>query len=187
MRRAMMILAGPGLAAAGGLSGCMMTGDADMPGAAAAGRAEASATLVDPTGAARGTARLRQTAAGVEVRVAASGLAPGAKGLHLHMMGRCDAPDFTTAGAHWNPMAKKHGTEAPMGPHLGDMPNLIVGADGSGTITAVMAGARLTDGTTPLLDADGATLMIHAAADDYRTDPSGNSGARVACGVVTAG
>jgi Cu-Zn family superoxide dismutase len=174
------------LAAAGGLTlaGCTMAGGAGA--STAANAPEARAALVDAAGAPKGSASFRQTAGGIEVSVTANGLAPGPKGLHLHMTGRCDAPDFTTAGGHWNPTARKHGTQAPMGPHLGDIPNLMVAADGNATMTAVIAGARLRDGATPLLDADGATLMIHAAADDYRTDPSGNSGARIVCGVVTA-
>jgi Cu-Zn family superoxide dismutase len=98
------------------------------------------------------------------------------------MVGRCDAPDFTSAGGHWNPTQKKHGTMNPQGPHQGDLPNLVIGSDGRGTIGAVIPGATLAG----LLDADGAAMVIHAGPDDLMTDPSGNSGGRIACGVFQA-
>ena len=118
-----------------------------------------------------------QTPAGVEVRVQAAGLAPGHYGVHLHAVGRCEAPAFASAGPHWNPTARQHGTLNPAGHHLGDLPNLDVDAQGAGRLEFAIAGASLSG-------ADGTALVIHAAADDYRTDPSGNSGARIACGVL---
>ncbi len=111
------------------------------------------------------------------------GLAPGSHGIHLHMVGRCDAPTFDTAGEHWNPTSKQHGTDNKQGPHLGDLNNITVGADSSASILVVTRGGSLR-GTNMVIDSDGATLVIHTAADDQRTDPSGNSGARIACGVV---
>ena len=95
-------------------------------------------------------------------------------------MGRCDPPDFASAGAHWNPAGKKHGMNNPAGPHAGDMPNVEVAANGVLSATLTLAGASMAS----LLDADGAALVIHAVADDYVTDPSGNSGARIACAVI---
>lgn len=121
---------------------------------------------------------------GVRFRVEVAGLKPGTYGMHVHEIGRCDEPDFTSAGAHWNPASKRHGRENLNGPHMGDLPNLVIGADARGTANGFIAGAKLSDGPNPMLDADGAALLIHAKADDYRTDPSGNSGARIACGVV---
>jgi Cu-Zn family superoxide dismutase len=144
---------------------------------------QASATLSDAGGASKGSATVSDTAQGVRLVVQASGLTPGAHGLHLHTVGRCDAPAFASAGPHWNPTAKMHGRDNPAGLHMGDLPNLIVGTDGTGRLEATVTGAKLTGGAMPLLDSDGAAIVVHAAADDYKTDPSGNSGARVACGV----
>jgi Cu-Zn family superoxide dismutase len=107
---------------------------------------------------------------------------PGTHGIHLHMTGTCDAP-FTTAGAHWNPTARQHGLQNAAGPHLGDLPNIEVGADSSANVQVSATGGTLR-GADGLLDADGAAIIVHATADDNKTDPSGNSGARIACGVV---
>jgi Cu-Zn family superoxide dismutase len=101
----------------------------------------------------------------------------------VHTTGLCDAPDFTTAGPHWNPTAMKHGTMNPQGPHEGDLPNLIVGTDGRGTLGITIPGATMAG----LFDTDGSALVVHAGADDLMTDPSGNSGGRIACGVLVAG
>ncbi|MFD1610981.1 superoxide dismutase family protein [Sphingomonas tabacisoli] len=117
----------------------------------------------------------------VAVLVQAEGLPAGTHGIHIHTVGRCDAPDFQTAGGHWNPTGKQHGRDNPMGAHEGDLPNIEIGADGRGNADFTVAGATLA----ALLDADGAAIVIHASADDYRTDPSGNSGARIACGVIS--
>lgn len=121
----------------------------------------------------------------VRLVVESTGLPAGTHGTHLHAVGKCDAPQFTTAGAHLNPASRQHGTMNPAGPHLGDLPNLTVGADGRGRMEARVAGT-LTAGAAPLFDADGTALVVHASADDMRTDPSGNSGARIACGVLAA-
>jgi Cu-Zn family superoxide dismutase len=142
--------------------------------------------LVDPAGETIGSVRAWQTAGGVSFHVEASGLPHGIHGIHVHSVGRCDPPDFTSAGPHWNPANRKHGLNNPAGPHAGDLPNVEVAANGVLSATVTLAGASLT-GTGPagaLLDADGAALVIHAAADDYVTDPSGNSGARIACAVI---
>jgi superoxide dismutase, Cu-Zn family len=163
------------------LAGCTSLGARRT---AAMGAETATATLTDAAGATRATARLVALPQGVQLTVEARGMAPGSYGIHVHQVGRCDAPGFTTAGAHWNPAMKQHGSENPAGPHLGDLPNLRIEATGTGTLVAAIDGATLTGGANPILDADGAALMIHAAADDYRTDPSGNSGARIACGVI---
>lgn len=141
----------------------------------------AVATLAAADGAARGKAMLSDTAKGLMVHVMAEGLPAGVHGLHLHMVGKCDGPDFASAGAHWNPAGKKHGHDNPEGAHSGDLPNITIGANGKGMAHAIVAGATLAD----LMDADGAALVIHAGPDDYKTDPSGNSGGRIACGVVT--
>ena len=137
--------------------------------------------LINSAGQTIGSVRAWQTAGGVSFRVDATGLPHGIHGIHVHAVGRCDPPDFTTAGAHWNPAGRKHGMNNPAGPHAGDLPNVEVAANGVLGATVVLPGASMAS----LLDADGAALVIHAAPDDYVTDPSGNSGARIACAVIT--
>jgi Cu-Zn family superoxide dismutase len=161
------------------LAGCMTTGAESDDAATAA--PSARAVLSAPDGTPRGSATIAEAGGGLRVHVEATGLSPGVHGLHLHTTGRCDAPDFQTAGGHWNPTARQHGRDNPEGAHSGDMPNIEIGADGRGVLDFTTPGATLSG----LLDADGAALVIHASADDYRTDPSGNSGGRIACGVVT--
>ena len=142
----------------------------------------ANASLMLASGASAGTAELLQGPDGFRVHVDAKGLPAGVHGIHLHTVGKCDAPAFTTAGGHLNPDGHQHGAENPAGSHLGDLTNLTVGADGSGALDFALRGGA--DMTGPaLFDADGTALVIHAAPDDYKTDPSGNSGARLACGV----
>ena len=127
-----------------------------------------------------------QTAAGLEVRVQAAGLPAGHYGVHFHAVGRCEGPAFASAGPHWNPTGRQHGSLNPQGHHLGDLPNLDVDEQGAGRLEYLVAGAAMS-GPQGLFDADGTALVIHAGPDDYRTDPSGNSGARLACGVLRAG
>ena len=143
----------------------------------------ALAVVRDAGGHELGTLTIRETSAGLSTAGTLRGLTPGAHGIHLHTVGRCEAP-FTTAGGHWNPSARQHGFDNPQGPHMGDMRNLMVGNDGVATVSTTSAGGTLR-GAGGLLDADGAAVVVHAAADDYHTDPAGNSGARVGCGVVT--
>ena len=156
--------------------------------AGAASAQNAGPTVADlrtPAGQLVARAMVYQTPAGLAVRVQAQGLAPGHYGAHLHAVGRCEGPDFASAGPHWNPTDRHHGTLNPDGHHLGDLPNLDVAADGGGRVEFTITGAEMT-GAMGLFDADGAAIVIHAAPDDYRTDPSGNSGARIACAVLTA-
>jgi len=135
--------------------------------------------IVGPNGEPRGIATFISDDQQTKIGVQAKGLPPGVHGIHLHSVGRCDGPDFKSAGTHWNPKDKQHGHENPMGAHLGDLANLNVGEDGTGN-------ASFTIGPQPLDDADGTSLVIHAKPDDYKTDPSGNSGDRIACAVLTA-
>jgi Cu-Zn family superoxide dismutase len=144
----------------------------------------ASVEIHDAGGSLRATGTLRQGADGIAVHIEAHGMAPGSYGIHVHAIGQCGGGGFSSAGPHWNPTGKQHGRDNPMGMHEGDLPNLVIAAGGSGVLDAVIAGGSLDNGPAALLDADGAAIVIHAAADDYKTDPSGNSGARVACGVV---
>ena len=136
--------------------------------------------LVNSAGQVIGSVRAWQTAGGVSFRIAASGLPHGLHGVHVHSVGRCDPPDFASAGPHWNPLDKKHGLSNPAGPHAGDLPNVEVAANGVLTATVTVPGASIPN----LVDADGASLVLHAQADDNMTDPSGNSGPRIACAVI---
>ena len=138
--------------------------------------------LVNAQGQSIGTVRAWQTPGGVSFRVSGSALPHGIHGIHVHAVGRCDPPGFESAGPHWNPASRKHGLNNPAGPHAGDLPNVEVAANGVLGSTVVLSGASMAS----LLDADGAALVLHAAADDNLTDPSGNSGARIACAVITA-
>jgi Cu-Zn family superoxide dismutase len=119
----------------------------------------------------------------IRVRIDAMGMPRGTYAAHVHTTGACNPPDFTSAGPHWNPTGAQHGKNNPAGMHKGDLPNLSVGTDGRGTLEYAIPAAALTGGQSPLLDSDGAALVIHAQADDYRTDPTGNAGGRMACGV----
>lgn len=129
--------------------------------------------------------RLAAGARGLTVRVRAQNMEPGRYAIHLHAVGRCAAPGFESAGTHWNPAGRTHGFANGGGPHLGDLPNLDIAASGRGRIDHYVEGGFL-GGADGLLDADGAALVIHAMPDDNRTDPTGNSGARIACGIVRA-
>lgn len=148
----------------------------------AAPAAAATATLTAADGAARGSATLAEAGGGLTIQVSAEGLPAGEHGWHIHTVGRCDPPKFESAGAHWNPGGKQHGRDNPQGAHSGDMPNLTAGADGRATANFTVPNETLA----ALLDTDGAALLIHAKPDDYKTDPSGNSGDRIACGVINA-
>lgn len=150
-------------------------------GRAPAPPATASAELYNAGGRAIGRASAEAAGDSVRVRVEADGLAPGAYGVHIHAVGRCEPPAFASAGPHWNPAGRQHGKDNPKGMHMGDLTNLVVGSDGRGRFEQTIPGASLV----ALLDADGAAIVVHAQPDDYRTDPSGNSGARIACGVFS--
>jgi Cu-Zn family superoxide dismutase len=153
-----------------------------MPAAAAA----ATAQMHGIAGRDFGTLTLTETSGGIAISGTLAGLPPGEHGFHVHAVGTCEGPSFETAGAHWNPTNRAHGMNNPAGPHLGDLPNLTVAADSSVTVQATTPGGTL-HGENSMLDDNGAALVIHAAADDYKSNPSGNSGNRIACGVVKGG
>ena len=136
--------------------------------------------LVSSSGAVLGMVRVFSEPTGLMLRIEAAGLPPGVHGVHLHAVGRCEPPGFTSAGPHWNPTARKHGHRNPEGFHMGDLGNLGVGADGKLVAGLLVPQARFD----ALRDADGAALVLHAKADDEMTDPSGNSGDRIACAVL---
>ncbi|MEO7999433.1 MAG: superoxide dismutase family protein [Gemmatimonadaceae bacterium] len=145
--------------------------------------AGATAMVMDAAGHELGSLTLADGSGGITVSGTLKGLAPGDHGIHVHTVGMCEGPAYTTAGGHWNPTTKMHGKDNPAGPHLGDMMNITVGADSTATVQITTMGGSL-HGADMLMDADGAAVVVHAKADDYKTDPSGNSGDRIACGVI---
>ena len=162
-------------------AGASALGAAAPTGVSALGAAKASVTLRDAQGAVVGWAKLNEDGRGrVHVNVNVAGIAPGAHGLHVHAVGNC-TPPFTSAGPHHNPTGAKHGG------HAGDLPNLIVRSNGKGHLSGKNARFTLSAGPTSVFDGDGSALVIHAGPDDGVTDPTGNSGARVACGVLAGG
>ena len=159
-----------------------------LPGCAGlqhAGDTAATVDLRNTSGASVGTANLTQVGNVVRIVLDAKGLTPGLHAVHIHAVGKCDPPDFNSAGPHFNPTGKQHGALNPQGSHAGDLPNLNVGADGSGRLETASEQIALASGAASLWDADGSSLVVHAAPDDFKTDPTGNSGARIACGVLT--
>ena len=145
----------------------------------------ANAQLKSGAGDAAGTAVFLPSGDGIALVVNLTGLPPGVHGVHLHNVGRCDAPTFESAGPHLNPTGKQHGAQNPAGPHVGDLPNVTVDAAGRASSTIQIATPPSSFGAE-VRDADGTAIVVHAAPDDYRTDPSGNSGDRIACGILTA-
>jgi Cu-Zn family superoxide dismutase len=146
----------------------------------------AFAELKTREGQPAGTAILTETPSGVLIQVQAKGFTPGVRAFHIHETGKCEAPDFKTAGAHFNPEGKRHGFKNPHGAHAGDMANLVVAADGTAKAEVLVPGLKLKEGPHALLRKGGTALVIHAQADDYQTDPAGAAGDRVACGVIMA-
>ena len=145
---------------------------------------KARAEIKDASGKSVGTATFTEQKDGVKLKLKVSGLTAGKHGFHIHETGTCTPPDFKSAGGHFNPFKKQHGMENPAGKHAGDFPNLEVKEDGAAQITVIATGATLKKGPASLLKPGGTAIVIHADPDDYKTDPAGNAGARVACGVI---
>ncbi len=151
--------------------------------------AAATVSLVNTSGASVGTADLTQTNDGVVslTVTVTGGLPTGVHGIHFHEVGVADpkaTPAFSTSGEHYNPASRQHGLENPQGTHAGDLPNVVIDAQGKGTLVTTTDRISLTDASKTLFDANGSSLIIHAGVDDQKTDPSGNSGGRIAGGVV---
>jgi Cu-Zn family superoxide dismutase len=163
---------------------------AAAPGTLGGGATRAEAAIVDTAGASIGFARFTEDATGVlHLSVHVKGLSPGLHGIHIHAIGTCTlgtTPTFSSAGGHHNPLGRVHGLLASGGPHAGDLPNLEVNEDLVGHLDGTTTEATLSDGATSLFDADGSAIVIHLLTDDQVTNPTGNSGARVACGVIVA-
>lgn len=158
------------------LAGCAST--MGESGGAAPQTDDARATLVDAAGAVKATARLEDANGGVDIRMTVRGMPAGTYAFHIHQTAACTPPDFMSAGGHFNPTGAKHGT------HAGDLPNITVGADGTANVRARIENAGLASGNTPVMDPDGAAMIIHAKPDDGVTDPTGNAGPRLACGPI---
>jgi Cu-Zn family superoxide dismutase len=142
------------------------------------------ADIVNAQGQKIGTAVFSPAGGGVKIDLDVAQLSPGNHGVHIHAVGKCEGPDFKSAGGHFNPSAKEHGKDNPKGPHAGDLTNLEVDADGHAKVSLSDSVVTLGDGPNSLFHEGGSALVIHEKVDDYKTDPSGNSGARIACGVI---
>jgi Cu-Zn family superoxide dismutase len=143
----------------------------------------AQATLHDQAGREVGTLSVKENGQGFVITGSLDHLPPGVHGIHIHTVGACTG-SFTSAGGHWNPTGRQHGFDNPMGPHMGDLQNITVAADSSADVAVNNRGGGFLRGPGGLLDGDGASIVVHAGPDDYRSDPAGNSGARIACGVL---
>ncbi|MGE7980232.1 superoxide dismutase family protein [Psychrobacillus sp. NPDC093200] len=142
-------------------------------------------SLINTEGKQVGTATLSETSKGTHILLKAEGLTPGVKAIHFHETASCEKPTFESAGSHFNPAGKEHGFQNPKGYHAGDLPNIEVDKDGTIELETISPAVVLTQGkSNSLLDADGSAIVIHEGADDYKTDPAGNSGKRIVCGEI---
>ena len=144
----------------------------------------ATVELINTQGKPVGTAKVTDTANGLLIELNAESIRPGVHGLHIHAVGKCDPPDFKSAGGHFNPTSEKHGILNKDGKHAGDLPNLWVDQDGLLRVDLFSTEVSLSEVKTAILDDDGGALVLHEKRDDYTSDPAGNAGARIVCGVI---
>jgi superoxide dismutase, Cu-Zn family len=145
----------------------------------------AKAQIKNAKGEPVGVAVIRPSADGVRIALRLKNMPPGEHAIHVHAVGQCDAPDFKTAAGHFNPAHKQHGKDNPQGHHAGDLNNITVSPKGTLNTTIMAPGLTLGEGENSLFHQGGSALVIHASPDDYKSDPAGNAGARIACGVIT--
>jgi len=145
---------------------------------------KAHADFINSKGEKVGTATITPSGAGVKIAINVMNLPPGVHALHIHTVGKCDPPDFMSASGHFNPTMKQHGKDNPQGAHAGDLPNFTVAPNGKAKATVMDPNVTLGNGANSLFHTGETALMIHAMPDDYKTDPTGNAGTRLACGVV---
>lgn len=155
-------------------------------GFAAESAPKAKAEIKNAQGETIGTADITRAKRGVWISLKASNLSPGKHGIHIHDAGKCEGPDFKSAGGHFNPEGVEHGYKNPKGAHVGDLPNLIVTGDGKANARLFASNATLASGKDSLLKRGGTSIVIHEKTDDEKTNPAGDSGARIACGVIEA-
>ena len=141
-------------------------------------------TIKDASGKDVGTVNIKPAGTGVSLKLQLHGLAPGEHAIHFHQNAKCEAPDFKSAGPHFNPESKKHGLENPEGSHAGDMLNFTADDKGNAKATIVNKSVNLGSDAHSLYSNGGTALVVHAKADDMKTDPAGNAGDRIACGVI---
>jgi Cu-Zn family superoxide dismutase len=146
----------------------------------------AEVELLNSKGKTVGRATLTEQQGGVRISLEAWKLSPGPHGFHIHAVGRCNPPDFTSASSHFNPDGKKHGVKNSAGAHAGDLPNLVIGPDGTAAVEVMASQVTFRPGINSLFGRNGSALVIHANPDDDQTDPAGNAGARIACGVISS-
>lgn len=172
------------------LSGCNLFGvsnEGEQIAVNAPEALKAAAKVINTEGKEIGHMEMTEGSDGVLISLGLTEVPEGEHGIHIHTVGKCEKPTFETAGEHFNPFGKQHGVDNPNGPHLGDLPNITAEADGTVQVEFVAKNLTLEKGMeNSLIDADGSAIVIHEKADDYKTDPAGNSGSRIACGVITS-
>ncbi len=141
--------------------------------------------MKDAQGKPVGTATLSSAMGGVQIQLDLQNLKPGVHAIHVHAVPKCEGPAFTSAGSHLNPAGKKHGLQNPEGPHAGDMENFTVAADGTARATVMARGVTLGNEANSVFANGGTALVVHASPDDMKSDPAGNAGDRIVCGIIS--